>query len=204
MQLSRSLLPSGQAITSSGDTPLHTAAYHHRKWAVSALLRLGANLDAANDTDQRPVQVARQEDIRTMMLIPTACGGKSGVVVQRRQEDGDCNKEDRVGLRSNAVSVERENDRAGMAGINNTAVYPLGSKQHMTRQGNTSIRHHRGAKSNVRLCDAGLVVGNLGSAQDHGSDSAFEEDSSDSDDDGSDDHTFLVKSGKMPWQEQHH
>ena len=43
------------------------AAYHCRKWAVSALLRLGADRFAANDSGRRPIDVARGDDIRAML-----------------------------------------------------------------------------------------------------------------------------------------
>ena len=50
------------------------AAYHCRKWAVSTLLSLGADRCATNDEDRRPIEVARHDDIRAMLLCEEESG----------------------------------------------------------------------------------------------------------------------------------
>lgn len=48
------------------------AAYHGRVWAVSALLKLGADRLATNGERQRPFEVARHDEVRCLMLPLTA------------------------------------------------------------------------------------------------------------------------------------
>eukprot|EP00903_Cladosiphon_okamuranus_P019469 g17903.t1 len=55
------------------------AAYHGQKWAVDTLLRLGADRLAANDKGQIPFQVARHNNIRSM-LKPAVAPGETVVV----------------------------------------------------------------------------------------------------------------------------
>lgn len=43
------------------------AAYHGKDWAIDTLLRLGANLQAINDKQQQPLQVARHNTVRSML-----------------------------------------------------------------------------------------------------------------------------------------
>lgn len=57
------------------------AAYHDRKWAVRELLRLGANPNALNSEGQRPFQVARQDEVRSI-LLPSACNEEQNLSVQ--------------------------------------------------------------------------------------------------------------------------
>lgn len=51
------------------------AAYHGQEWAVEILLRLGADCRATNDNGEHPFQVARHNNIRSM-LKPSAMPGE--------------------------------------------------------------------------------------------------------------------------------
>lgn len=68
-----------QALTSAGDTPLHMAAYHGRKWAVKTLLYLGANPNLRNNEGKLPYQVARQEDVREVLRIAVFTSNAAGI-----------------------------------------------------------------------------------------------------------------------------
>lgn len=60
-----------QAVTSSGDTCLHMAAFHGREWAIDTLVRLGSDRDATNGEGKRPVEVARLNAVRTILQQPS-------------------------------------------------------------------------------------------------------------------------------------
>lgn len=50
------------------------AAYHGRMWAVNTLLRLGADHTAENDERRRPIDVARHDTVRSMLVLPNVKG----------------------------------------------------------------------------------------------------------------------------------
>lgn len=50
------------------------AAYHGRLWAVSTLLRLGADHTAENDEHRRPIDIARHDSVRSMFVWPKVKG----------------------------------------------------------------------------------------------------------------------------------
>lgn len=79
-----------QAVTSGGDTPLHTAAYHGQEWAIDTLLRLGANRRAINDNQQRPLQVARHNTARSMLQPSMTPGGRESAAVYAGAIEAEC------------------------------------------------------------------------------------------------------------------
>lgn len=75
-----SMLATPQAANINGDTPLHMAAYHGQEWAVETLLRLGADGRATNDKGERPFEIAKLNDIRSM-LKPSVSPGATAAGV---------------------------------------------------------------------------------------------------------------------------
>lgn len=66
------------------------AAYHGQKWAIEILLRLGANRQAMNALQQRPIQVARHNTVRPMLRHSMTPGEKESAAAHASVIPAEC------------------------------------------------------------------------------------------------------------------
>lgn len=151
------------------------AAYHSRHWAVCTLLRLGANLSATNEEGRRPDQVARHDDIRTILR-----DGNPATVTTTTTADARKGGEDRHHRRARDFPLPNQT-RGGAAVANTEHIPPLLWKD----QVNIEYSEHSPRRLREEPHGSRSEGPRPTSAEEIGASDSFEEASSESDHDSS-------------------